>query len=140
MDLADSEFLSVWALNKSDFEDIEPGDDFPLRLIYPFRESNRFMRAQRGAFTLSVSAESFFRAHGKWPTVDDALSLPSAALRKHRLMHCLIPKVLAERLLRLLWRRGISLAHLMPTLENAAKAMRDRWRYEAESVGWSICL
>jgi len=40
-----------------------------------------------------------------------------------------LPHSEVGELIRLLWLRGVSLAHLMPTIDNAAQALEIQWRW-----------
>ncbi len=131
-----SENIVVWALNKSELED-DIDELSPVRIVRTFRESNGFLRAQQGLFTVAAAGDKFYLGNGRWPTLDeliiDRCDGPKVDLIKHE-----IPKSIAPELLRVLWRRGISSAHLMPTLQNAATAMTLRWELEGSGVPWSL--
>ena len=41
----------------------------------------------------------------------------------------------AEQVLKVLWRESITLAHLMPTLDNVRKALKQRWGWKDDLSG-----
>jgi FRG domain len=132
-----SEFIAVWALNKLTLENFDY--DMPVQILRPFRDSNGFLRAQQGLFTEVRRADRFYRDKGRWPSLEDVIGEPDTPGQPTKLQKVLIPKTLASEVLRVLWRRGISGAHLKPTLENVAGAISQRWRLESDGIPWSIC-
>lgn len=129
----DSDNLAVWALQIVRFLDPGPDNKEPIAFVYPFRGPNEFLRAQRGGFTLVKDPEEFYIANGRWPTVDDALASSNwPHAEKPQLIKCVIPRSVASELQRILWRRGISKAHLQPTLANAADGIKFKWSAQRE--------
>jgi hypothetical protein len=132
---ASSNNFAVWALRKEIPAELgfETSENAQLQVVEPFRESNDFLRAQRGCFSLVLNAEGFYRRHGKWPTVIDAIDAdPRFAGTAANLRKFEIPSRLAPAILRRLWRMGVSHAHLMPSLQDVAKFVIQKWRMEAE--------
>jgi hypothetical protein len=103
--------MAVWAL---DTNRVLP----PLRLLYGERFDFGYLRAQDGLFTYIEDADRGYLDTGTWPELD-RWRLPGDAL-----VQVTIPQKQAIDLKRLLWTERISLAHLMPTLDNICVALQ----------------
>lgn len=134
-----SEKIAVWAL---DLRRIEPevggewyqtGPDISIKKVYVPRYQNTFIHAQEGMFVHISNYEEFFVLDGK----GDYLSLEKAIelIYEHEkvlpppscpLCKLTLPSVEANKLLKLLWREKISLAHLMPAYENIVKTVKTK--------------
>ncbi|WP_455270294.1 FRG domain-containing protein [Rhizobium herbae] len=110
----------VWALNIS--------RDLPSVLVVPHdlpqqvrvrtvpSAENLFQRSQKGIFTWVSAEEEWFKREGTWPdlqTLHELMSVPF-------LTKLVLPRSEAKTLRQLLYREGVSKAHLMPTYDNAA--------------------
>jgi len=124
------ENLAVWALRLPDQQDViaggEPHELCRLRVLVERlpRHVSPFLHAQAGLFTWIDQADRFFLLEDRWPTVNDVCD--------GRLQVISLPATQAEELLSLLRRAGITRAHLMPTLDNVAQAVRDTERPTGE--------
>lgn len=75
---------------------------------------------QKGVFTLYQNTNEFRLNNKNWPSLEDSISANSK-LNGH-LSRVTLPASQADKVLQLLWRYHITRHHLMPSLENAAKA------------------
>ncbi len=132
-----SKDMAVWALKTAKLAELD-SDKTTISIAHPFRESNGFLRAQQGEFTRVTTGNTYYREHGAWPSVDQILVLPESENLGADLIKFLIPKACAPEILRVLWRRRISRAHLMPSLQNVAAAISQRWKLESEGEPWTL--
>lgn len=120
--------LCVWALNTSGMDADTSSryyGGFRVWVHRPPRGSNAFLHSQGGVFTEILGVERHFAEHRSWPTLEAAMQNTesgSAVLIGHTLNRENVP-----RLLSLLDREGIHTAALMPTLDNVAKTVMERW-------------
>jgi hypothetical protein len=106
-----------------------------------------YIDAQGGCFVLIKQAANYYMNHAKWPSLEDAIRSLQVQLAEQNADAERWPKVLSRspspfpllikitlpttevpRLLRVLERERISVAHLMPTLDNVSRTLRDRWQ------------
>lgn len=94
----------------------------------PFSE-NAFLRAQYGVLTLDFRGDEYFLREGRYPSLEESLSLLPADfhffVQPRKLV---LPAAQAPELLRLLWLERVTQAHLMPTLDSVAGAVKIRLR------------
>jgi len=91
---------------------------------------NEFLRAQEGLFLVDVDAEAHYIRTGEYPhLIESMFDLGSAVNPKYKPVKFLVPYKVAPELLRLLFLERITKAHLMPTLDNVAQTIKDKWRY-----------
>lgn len=120
--------LCVWALDTSSLE-ANCGrhfyDGFRVWVHRPARGNNQFLHSQGGVFTEMLEVERYFLENQAWPALEDMMKVveaPAPILIGHTL-NC----TEAPRLLTLLDRDSINTAALMPTLDNVAKTVIERW-------------
>jgi len=98
----------------------------PIRWISVPRGQHHYLHAQHGLFCVLAGADSYFHTHGSWLEYNqlykDFDGHKALIVEKYTL-----PATEADELLRLLYRRRISKAHLMPTFDNVAMATRVLW-------------
>lgn len=117
VDPASDGYASVWAIDRTAVREHRY-----LDFVHVPRSHNSFLHAQHGVFVLPVHAETHFEACERWPDVLEALeSCGEGCVRRFDLPHSQAPE-----LLRLLWRRRISRAHMMPTYDSVAATLHDR--------------
>jgi len=88
------------------------------------RAYNRFLLAQRGAFTLISNANQFFLDNGSWPSIENAAANerePRTIYFRPPLVRISLPATEADNLLRLLYRLDVSRLTIMPSLDIAAE-------------------
>lgn len=122
-------------------------------------ESDDFILSQEGCFVHFKHGIEWLMKHRRWPALEDVVQTTVAALvnsqesgegarfkliqereqncfpiiRKMTLPHAEIPE-----LREMLRREGISLAHLMPTLEHVAETVLERWRFRGDGAGDTV--
>jgi hypothetical protein len=124
--------IAVWALSRKylnqEFQQIR-------RFTIP-PKITPFVDAQEGLFTWSPNAYLYFSEYGRFPTVEDAISLASQENSSScptqsgsGLIKLTLPKSEIPELVHLLWREKVTAAHLMPTFDNIAAAMLTKIMY-----------
>lgn len=88
---------------------------------------NPYARAQSGIFTLDIEAEKFLFLKGYWRDLEEPMPMKINMVSPCPQKLCL-PISEAPELLRLLWIENITRAHLMPTMDNVATALKAKWR------------
>ena len=125
--------IAVWALNASGLRRHGPPghqmhEPCIELLIPPRRFQHDYSRAQEGAFTWISGAESRFLREGNWPSIEDVVERNVKEGEGATLREITLPASEAGELRWLLWREQITLAHLMPTYDNIARALVSRWK------------
>jgi hypothetical protein len=94
-----------------------------IDLISAPKANNRFLGAQRGLFTSINSANAYFIANGKWPSLEAILTSERAdkIYTRQGTIRLSLPVSEAKSLLKLLYKLDISELTIMPSLDNAAK-------------------
>lgn len=118
-----------------------------IQIVKVRRNKNTFLHAQSGLFTYDSQADRWFIEHGSWPSLEIAIfeqvmqehnpDLVSDEKFKHNLdglSKFTLPISEAGELLRLLWLEGISRAHLMPTLDNVALALKSQMYWAKKGI------
>jgi hypothetical protein len=108
----------IWAIDRTQIPNYSNDNKYALGYIRIDRSTNPFLHAQDGVLTEIFGYERFLDDYGHLPAVEDLFStFPKGAVRKY-----LIPSTVPERaeIIRLLWREGRSLPHLMPSMGNVA--------------------
>ena len=124
--------LSVWAINIAELPVSCADQDGHACVFTPYevpRAESSYMHAQDALFIYPAQACEYYEHNGTWPSLEWACS-PYSRTEPALIRKLTLPKSEAGELLRLLWLRGISRAHLMPTLDNAAAALATRWRWD----------
>lgn len=88
------------------------------KLSVPF-EVSEYIQRQSGCFTIDYGAERNFLKTGEFSSQDNFLPLTSTVFT--------LPTNECDELLRLLWLENISIAHLMPTVDNVVQALKSKW-------------
>lgn len=123
--------LAVWAFRDTAMSDWKSPIALPEERLFTLtcpKHNMAFLHAQDGLFTFDIDADGLYVATGRWPRLEEQLHCTKAVteLRKYTL-----PVTEAPELLRMLAAEGISRAHLMPTLDNVARTVRQNWRWRA---------
>jgi hypothetical protein len=102
----------------------------PVKLIQAPRHENSNLLRQKGAFTLISECNSFFLEHGKWPSLNDFAHHSSDFINQGciELDRIRLPAHQSNALLRILYDLGVSKLSLMPSLNEAAQAFKDKKR------------
>jgi hypothetical protein len=110
--------LSVWAIDS-----VVARESGELTVVRVPRSHISYLHAQSGLFLLHAHAETFFEADGEWPDVLEALERAGAdSVRRFDL-----PLSEGAELRRILWRRRVSLAHMMPTYDSVTTTLQQQW-------------
>ena len=109
--------IAVYALNRTYLRQ-------NIKTIQVPSSDNDFFRAQSGIFTFDIKAEQFYIDNGYYPTLEESLGdIDSEMFYPRRLT---LPVSQTPDLLRLLWLERINEAHLMPTLDHVASAVKKK--------------
>ena len=114
--------LAVWAVNWRSLEQFSAIE----RLHYP-RTENDYMHAQDGVFLFLSNAHRYFLEHGEWPSFREIIKRTTDGSPTIRKMTLRVEH--ARELLRLLWAEGITRARLMPTYDNVARTLFEKWTH-----------
>jgi hypothetical protein len=131
----ESKTLRVWALDTRYLTHQGPDEKnfgtFQVLVHRPLRSTDHFLHSQGGVLTELTNQVGFanhFVDHRCWPALEDVIAPVEAD--KPILVSYSLDTEHADRLLTLLDREGINQAFLMPTLDNVAKTVKDRWERE----------
>jgi len=121
--------LCVWALNRASFEITPSITNGRIKFHDVPASSGDYLRVQGGLFSETMGADSYFEEHGSWPDIlsylESADTQPEAVppvMRKVTL-----PVDQADRLLVMLEREKVTRSHLMPSLDNIATEVLERF-------------
>lgn len=95
------------------------------------RSKSAYLHAQSGVFTYDSFADKSYIENGFWPNFENIFINDGDFLRS--LVKFTLPTSEAGEVLRLLWLEGISRAHLMPTLDNVASALKKQMYWEEKA-------
>lgn len=112
----DATYIAVYAIRKSD---IRKSD---LQLIKVGNSHSKYIHAQEGVFTLDTGLDKHFLINGEWRPVDVAFDSRQA-------VKVTLPINEVPELTRLLWLKRVTKAHMMPNIDNVAKALLVKWKY-----------
>ena len=116
--------IVVWAINVPFI--VSADDSYGLRTLTSPRAQDSFLHAQDGLFIWHQRAGGYYWSRGTWPSLIDSVEeCYSGGDRPLRALGLPITEV--QDLRRLLWRKRISLAHLMPTHDNVARTAIQAW-------------
>jgi hypothetical protein len=110
----DSTHIAVYAVHS-----------FPLRkhgtrLIEVKRSVSDYIHAQEGVFTLDTEADLYFLNHGHWRSIlDDSIGTV------HKVI---LPVTQVPDLLRRLWLKRVTKAHMMPVMDNIVASLETQWK------------
>ena len=120
--------IAVWALRTAIFR----RDWQQLRRVTVAPTVVPFLDAQQGLFTWTPLAYRRFARTGEFPCVEELVEEIATDGRcppnwsRPLLRKLTLPKREVPALLRLLWREGVTVAHLMPTFDNVTASLRAR--------------
>jgi hypothetical protein len=131
--------IAVWAYrsDRRNFHGAVPGlpkqnDDVEIRVYEPPPFQNQFLQAQQGLFTMHDDPFSYYDKAG-WPGFEELIqgASPRPGDPSEPVLRAFVlPRREFVPLLETLEREGIHAAGLMPTLDNVAKVVMDRWQRE----------
>lgn len=104
-----------------------------IRLVSVPASENDYLRAQHAIFTLDVKADEFYLQNEFHPSLEDSVGLlPGPFAEVHYPKKFTLPVSEAPQLIRLLWLERVTQAHLMPTLDNVAEAVKTRLKWSGK--------
>lgn len=115
------EDISVWAADTSRLELTER-----LTVVKCERYRHTFLHAQHGLSIHDNKANHQFLRSGEWPAFEDVISAVDPTI----VQQITLPVGEAPALIKLLWTERVTLAHIMPTLDNVVTALKERWRLD----------
>ncbi len=135
--------IAVWALDTGAFEDrtVASAEFINPMILRPTPSGNEFLAAQSGLFSYNETPAEVWEEHGSYPALDQHLScLNKEQINRHFpdrskegvwiadpiLRKAVLRREHVSELRTLLFREGISLAHMMPTLDNVTVTSMDR--------------
>lgn len=110
-----TENIVVYAVSENEI-------DLPLVSITAPNADNPYLHQQKGLFLLNTEADIYYIKNKKFPTFNDIFLNSFNTYRK-----IILIKSEIQKLSELLWLEDISLAHLMPSLDNVAQTVKSRW-------------
>lgn len=114
------DYIAVYAFNRQMARN-------HIRLVQVPSSDNDFFRAQSGVFTLDGRAEELFLLNGHYPKLEESLKYVGGIYSEILFPKCLtLPVSETPELLRLLWIERVTEAHLMPTLDHVASAVKTK--------------
>ncbi|MBV2094490.1 MAG: FRG domain-containing protein [Candidatus Thiodiazotropha sp. (ex Codakia orbicularis)] len=125
--------ICIWACNSEVIEKPLSKRNFSGRLIIKHDQpgyKNQYLQAQQGSFLEIIGGEDFYSINNRWPALEDLLNSEyihnpgEDFLFKIKLSSEHVPKLLS-----LLDREGINEAALMPSMDNVAQTVINRWRF-----------
>ena len=124
--------IAVWALCEGVCDPLSAfgGVRAPIAVVASPRYFHRFEHSQHGVYTAMAGStvHNFFMREGRWPNIQDALDAQQVCVDKICLKKLVLKGTEIPELKKLLWREGISRAHLMPTLDSVSKTVIELWR------------
>lgn len=112
--------IAVYALNRETLHQ-------HITSVQVASSDNDFLRAQSGIFTFDDKAEELLLLNGTYPTLEESFQyvggVSGEILYPKRLT---LPVSETPKLLRLLWIERVTEAHLMPTLDHVASAVKKK--------------
>jgi hypothetical protein len=110
--------LGVYAFHQSHFEDSD------VILYHPPLSVTSFLHAQEGLFTLDRNSNKFFIENGRFPSINETIESGNTSTQIPPPRLITLPITERFELFRQLWIENYTNAHLMPTLDNVAKAVK----------------
>lgn len=97
------------------------------------KSASQYLQVQEGVLILDNHADSYYLKHGIFPNLEQFISLRPIINREAEVFprKLVLPSAEVPELLRLLWLERVTQAHLMPTLDNVARALNTKWRIES---------
>jgi hypothetical protein len=121
------ETIAVWAVDRLSLMASR------VNVLTCRRYDNTFLHAQDGLFLYDSEAPYDFLCSGVWPPLESVIA--SEQKTEQAIRKVTLPASESVRLLRLLWRERISIAHLMPTYDNIVHSLPLYWTLLDDSLG-----
>lgn len=126
--------IAVWAirhdlLRKYGGDQIQKREYCQFKVLKCPRSDNLYLHAQEGLFIFPIYGCAYFAKNGCWPTLEEFAIDISQSANEDVIRKFVLPNAQVGELLRLLWARGISRGHLMPTYDNVTKSLLTKWEW-----------
>lgn len=126
--------ISVWAirydlLNQYSVNNLQGKEYSQFIAFTTSRSENTYLHAQEGLFIFPKYGCSYYAINGCWPTLEDYAIFVGSVSREDVILKFTLPYAHVGELLRLLWVRGITRGHLMPSYDNVTKSLIAKWSW-----------
>ena len=122
--------MAVYALHESAWSKSRPDAvSWQVQVLAPKRSNHSYLHAQESLFTWLKNGEIDYLLTESWPSLESKVG--------SGLVKLVLPRSEAPELKRLLWRERVSQAHLMPTYDNIAGVLKERWAVESAELDTS---
>ena len=126
--------ISVWAirydlLNQYSIEIMQEKEYSQFLAFTTTRSENTFLHAQEGLFIFPKYACNYYAVNGCWPTLEEYSLFVGRFSGEDVILKLTLPYAHVGELLRLLWVRGITRGHLMPTYDNVTRSLIAKWSW-----------
>lgn|GEM_PF-1497357 len=112
--------IAVYALNRETLHQ-------HIQTVQVPSSDNDFFRAQSGIFTFDAKAEGLLLLNGTYPTLEESFRFVGGVFNEILYpKRFTLPVSETSELLRLLWIERVTEAHLMPTLDHVASAVKKK--------------
>lgn len=136
-----SDYVAVWALNWEDtvgrprtpnLAYFRSYSEAKLQLLLTASKNSEYMHAQQGLLIYHSAGNQYYLEHGAWPAFEDAIEemCKNTQVESPQLRKVLLPCSETNEVRRLLWRQGITEAHLMPSYDAVVRSLREKWDME----------
>ncbi len=117
--------FAIYALHTSLLDSIEGVVDVVVN-----SSEDTFLQAQEGVFLFDTNADTYYMENGYYPDIITSLfeSKPSS-FEENSPYKFVLPVEQAPELIRMLFLERVTKAHLMPTLDNVAQTIKDKWQF-----------
>lgn len=135
----DARALAVWAIRPDHLRDrgsaAHHNDSYTRFLDFTVPNSyNKYLHAQEGLFIHPTYGCARYVETGHYPSLEAFALAVQEEVGEPTIQKLTLPHSEVGELLRLLWLKGISRAHLMPTLDNVTQALCSRWKWDEASL------
>jgi len=131
LDEKEAEKVCVWALNLKACRELElvNVDKFKSFTVHEQPAfQNAFLHAQKGLFIQINNAENYYDENGRWPAMEDYCSEEYITEPNEPfLLKFTLERAEFSKALQILDRENINKASLMPSLDNVAVTVMERW-------------
>ena len=124
------ESIAVWVLDKRSLTGPNIPEAMKFSEVKLWRSDNLFLRTQDATLIYAPKACAFYGQHGTWPSLETMVSLACQTSKQPLLYKLKLPASQVGDLLRLLYMKGVTLAHMMPSLNTVASALATKWRWQ----------
>jgi hypothetical protein len=114
----DSKPLGVYAFHQNHF------DSSKISIYHPPLSVTTFLHAQEGLFTLDTTSNLYYVKNGHFPSIEETIAVSEFSNDAPSPQLITLPYGERFELFRQLWLENYTNAHLMPTLDNVAKAVK----------------